>query len=134
MNKEIKLIFVTCFIYLLMDFFNLFTFIETQFKNNIRLSQLGKVLSIIIPVIIITRYLNNIEGFKTETISQEKLRLFINELRYINARFYDCNDTESIKCKLSFLEDIIIENEEHELINHAICDNELKNIIYNKKG
>ena len=87
MNKEIKLIFVTCFIYLLMDFFNLFTFIETQFKNNIRLSQLGKVLSIIIPVIIITRYLNNIEGFKTETISQGFMIVMIQKVLNVNYLF-----------------------------------------------
>ena len=140
MNKEIKLIFVTCFIYLLMKVFNLFILIETQFKNNIKISHLAKIVSIIIPVIIIMRYLNNTEGFKTQTISQEKLRLFINELRFINASFYDCNDTESIKCKLSFLEDIIIENEEHELKDEIIstlrssrlnyCDINTKSVLF----
>ena len=103
MNNPVKLIFLTFIIYFLMNRLQVFNIIHSKMKGyDIRLIYGVYVLLFFLVLYgVIINIPSNIEGVTNQEIT---LDIFVEHLRSMISKFYQCGDTHSLRCKISFLE------------------------------
>lgn len=100
-----KIIFFTLIVYFLMDRFQVFNLVHRNMKGydirfiyGVKIALLTLVLYVSIKNI---PYFHGIEGITNQEVTLEE---FVIHLRNMVYKFYECDDNNSLRCKILFLE------------------------------
>ena len=122
MDYQFKIIILSIFIFILMNYFNVFSLIDQTMVGYDKKIIYGikplSLLSISYFLINNIHYYNNtIEGISNQSI---ELNNFVKKIRLMIYDFYDCSDLNSLRCKILFLE---------EKLSNDIIEDEIKEEI-----
>ena len=140
MNNSVKLIFLTIIIYFLMNRLQVFDFIRSKMKGY----DIGIIYGVYILLFFLVLYgvtmhiPSRIEGVTNQEMT---LDIFVEHLRTMISKFYQCDDNVSLRCKISFLEKKLsgkLKDEVKEDIKNTLrkykkeetCDIDTKSIMF----